>query len=267
MTEATTGDIHIIPPSFTADKLVLAGGDVVVSLATGEVTVKEGVDLSQAALEFWSAVSVNGPGPAYAVVRAGEPAPAEPGEEAHSDHPFDLTKEKGREAFINYIEAKDPWLLEYKVVAGEPLPSDTAPGGILWTDNKPRTRANYLPPSCLFGLHAACAEIMKAYPDTYGVYLVGSSIYRKDYRDVDIRCIVPDDVFDKMFPKDGPVGERPLWRLTCLALSTWISQVSGLPLVDFQFQKQTPANEKYGRDKGCERQALGYYHWRGDATD
>jgi hypothetical protein len=123
----------------------------------------------------------------------------------------------------------------------------------------PRKRANYLPPDCLFGLHHACAEIMKSY-DSYGVYLVGSSIVRKDYRDVDLRCIMKDDVFEAEFPADAH-GHRPKWMLTCLALSAWLKHVTGLP-VDFQFQKQSLANAHH---KG-ERHAMGYYHWRGDAT-
>lgn len=123
-----------------------------------------------------------------------------------------------------------------------------------------RRRANYLPPESLFSLHHACEEIMRAY-DSLGVYLVGSSIVTKDYRDVDVRCILRDDDFDREFPKDVH-GQRPRWRLTCLSISAWLRGMTGLP-VDFQFQKQTLANAKH---RG-ERHALGYYAFAGDATD
>ena len=121
-------------------------------------------------------------------------------------------------------------------------------------------RANYLPPESLFGLHHACEEIMRAY-DSLGVYLVGSCIERKDYRDVDVRCMLVDDDFEAMFPKDKD-GQRPRWRLTCLSISAWLRHLTGLP-IDFQFQKQTVANAKHGG----ERQGLGYYAFAGDATD
>lgn len=125
---------------------------------------------------------------------------------------------------------------------------------------KPKERAHFLPADSLFGLHGTAHEVMRAYPESYGVFLVGSCITRKDYRDVDVRCILPDDEFEALFPK-GEDGLRPRFMLTCLSLSAWFRHVTGLP-VDFQFQKQSVANEKH---KG-ERQGLGYYAWTGDAT-
>ena len=127
-------------------------------------------------------------------------------------------------------------------------------------DVKPeKQRANYLPASSLFGLHQACEQIMRSY-DSLGVYLVGSAIKRKDYRDVDVRCMLFDEEFEREFPKNKD-GERPRFMLVCLAISAWLKQVTGLP-IDFQFQKQTLANERH---KG-ERHGLGYYRWDGDAT-
>lgn len=124
-----------------------------------------------------------------------------------------------------------------------------------------RKRANYLPRPCLFTLHHACVEISLAY-DCFGVYLVGSVIIKPDYRDVDIRCIMDDKHFDTVFPKNAD-GVRPLWRLSCLALSLWLQKLTDLP-IDFQFQKQSLANAKH---RG-ERQALGYPDCiGGDAVD
>jgi hypothetical protein len=124
----------------------------------------------------------------------------------------------------------------------------------------PKQRAHYLPADSLFGLHHACGEIMRAYPDSFGVYLVGSCLERKNYRDVDVRCIMADDDFEREFPKNDD-NLRPRFMLLCLSLSAWLRHVTGLP-VDFQFQKQSIANEKH---KGS-RNALGFYAWTGDAT-
>lgn len=125
-----------------------------------------------------------------------------------------------------------------------------------------KRRADYLPPQSLFGLHAAASEVMKSY-DSLGVYLVGSCLVHKDYRDVDVRCIMRDDDFEREFPKDEH-GHRPKWMLTCLALSAWFRHVTGLP-VDFQFQKMTLANERYP-SRAHRRNSIGYYHWLGDAA-
>lgn len=132
------------------------------------------------------------------------------------------------------------------------------------TERVAPTRAHYLPANSMFGLHAASSEIMSAY-DTLGVYLVGSCLSRRDYRDVDVRAIMEDEEFDKAFPHNpnGVVpNTRPLFMLSCLSISLWFKELSGLP-VDFQFQKQSIAN---ARHKGP-RNALGHYRWTGDATD
>jgi len=72
------------------------------------------------------------------------------------------------------------------------------------------------------------------------VYLVGTVNERPDFRDVDVRLILPDDRFDALF------GHSPaLWGAFCYATSRWLSADTGLP-IDFQVQRQTEANEKYG---------------------
>lgn len=92
----------------------------------------------------------------------------------------------------------------------------------------------------------------------YGVYLVGSCIERQDFRDVDVRAIVEDGEFDRLFPghKDGCLMQlNPLWSLMCSSISLYLSQHSGLP-VDFQIQRQTQANAE---ENGRPRSALGMY--------
>lgn len=118
-------------------------------------------------------------------------------------------------------------------------------------------RANYVAAPGYFKLSHACLVINQAFESGFGCYLVGSAITRKDYRDVDVRMILDDAEFDRLFPgaSEGGVQYCALWSLMCTSFSLYLSQVSGLP-VDFQIQKQSVANAL--PDK-TERQALGIF--------
>ena len=70
----------------------------------------------------------------------------------------------------------------------------------------------------------------------------------RDFRDVDLRTILADDEFDALFK------DREFWSLFCLAVSTYLSQVSGLP-IDYQVQRMTQANEKFA---GKTRNPMGH---------
>lgn len=120
---------------------------------------------------------------------------------------------------------------------------------------------SYIPASAQFALDAASEAIHSAY-DSYGVFLVGSCLESKDFRDVDVRCILADDEFEALFPKDDTQVLRPRWQVQCLAVSAWLRTMTGLP-VDFQFQKISVANERF---KGEPRVSLGRYCFSGDAT-
>lgn len=83
-------------------------------------------------------------------------------------------------------------------------------------------------------------------------YMVGSATKMKTgWRDVDVRLILDDDEWDKLF---GPWHEHHLsfqdtqfngrWALVCAAISLFGQRLTGLP-IDFQIQRQTNANEKY----------------------
>ena len=108
-------------------------------------------------------------------------------------------------------------------------------------------------------LNNACIPIAEAFG--HHPYLVGSATERGDYRDVDVRSILPDDEFDAIFD-----GRAPLWSLLCLATSEYLGRLSRLP-VDYQVQRMTEANERYG---GKSRNPLGvrarHYAGDGDAT-
>jgi hypothetical protein len=109
-----------------------------------------------------------------------------------------------------------------------------------------------------FKLNHACALINKAFDKGgFGCYLVGSALERRDHRDVDVRFIMDDAQYDRMF-RDQNEWLNPLWSLLCISISTWLREMTGLP-VDFQIQRQTQANEVHGRGAGKKRNALGIF--------
>lgn len=115
-----------------------------------------------------------------------------------------------------------------------------------------RLKANHVGAPKIFALELACQDICEAF-DGYGCYLVGSSLERPDWRDIDVRFIMEDDKFVELFPTAGQHWEQnSRWLLMTVAISERISKISGLP-VDFQFQPQTHANERH---KGA-RHAIG----------
>ena len=101
------------------------------------------------------------------------------------------------------------------------------------------TRANFVPAPHFYNLNQACRIINDAFGSGFGCYLVGSACVRRDYRDVDVRLILDDATYDKMFR--GESGYEAMWSLMCTSISLWLSQQSGLP-IDFQIQRQSTAN-------------------------
>ncbi len=89
-------------------------------------------------------------------------------------------------------------------------------------------------------------------------YHVGSSLEKKDgWRDVDVRVILEDEVWDAMKlgdPKNPHTNAK--WVAYCLCLSAFGKELTGLP-IDCQLQRQTEANEEFGRGKGTSRSFLG----------
>lgn len=128
-------------------------------------------------------------------------------------------------------------------------------------------RANFIGAPEFFDLNQACTAITAAYG--YNLYLVGSSITKRDFRDVDLRCILDDDEFDQMFPGmvrvSGASGKvysaewtDARWSLLCASISAWLSSRTGLK-IDFQFQRRTQANENYRQLDGHQRHAIGLF--------
>lgn len=90
-------------------------------------------------------------------------------------------------------------------------------------------------------------------------FLVGSAARSKQWRDVDVRLILPDDEFDALFPRHTkPAFTDGRWSLMCAAIAELGRARTGLP-IDFQIQRMTDANELYG---GGVRHALGlHFGW------
>lgn len=106
---------------------------------------------------------------------------------------------------------------------------------------RPR-KVSYLTTADFARLNHACLPLRECFG--FGsVYLVGSAgvTGSADFRDVDVRAILADEDFDRLF---GHAGEL-FWGLFCLGMTEYLCRVSGLP-IDFQVQRRTQANEKFG---------------------
>ena len=107
------------------------------------------------------------------------------------------------------------------------------------TETAKKVRKSQLTTRELAALNLACGPLKEAFG--HSPYLVGSCEQGdRDYRDVDVRLILPDDEFDTIFG-----GKEFVWHIFCWAVAEWLHKVTGLP-IDFQAQRMTEANEKYG---------------------
>lgn len=106
--------------------------------------------------------------------------------------------------------------------------------------------ATYLIPPDFHRLNWACVPIAAAFGTP--VYLVGSVLARADYRDIDLRLILPDKTFKRL-------GGADVRRLLNVAVSDLIATTAGAPRpIDFQVQSRTEADAEPGG-----RNALGLH--------
>lgn len=122
-------------------------------------------------------------------------------------------------------------------------------------------RCNWIPAPAYFNLNMACIAVNKAFSEHgYGCYLVGSALQKRDYRDVDVRFIMQDDAWDRMFgvERANRPDLHPLWSLMCSGIACWLQKQTGLP-VDFQIQKAAIANEEFSQKDGHVREPLGVF--------
>jgi hypothetical protein len=114
-----------------------------------------------------------------------------------------------------------------------------------------RKKFCYVGVPAIFKLEQACQQLNQAWThlDGFGCYLVGSCLERPDFRDVDVRMILEDAVFQREFPDvhsiDAGLWEHnPKWLIMVVAISEWLRAQTGLH-VDFQFQPQSFANKHH----------------------
>lgn len=118
--------------------------------------------------------------------------------------------------------------------------------------------AHHLTTAEYFKLDVACIPLWRAFQNHGGVYMVGSVLRKADWRDVDIRVILDDAEYDRMFPATDKWGENAFWKIICISISNYLGSVTGLP-IDFQIQRQTNANERYAKAEGHTRNAIGLF--------
>lgn len=104
------------------------------------------------------------------------------------------------------------------------------------------TRGNYIAsPLALRMLDCFGLLVIEAFPDSVGVYMVGSALIRPTFRDVDVRCMLLDEEFATRF------GDETDWRRNRplmahnFAFSALGREVAKLP-IDFQIEQMTAAN-------------------------
>lgn len=104
---------------------------------------------------------------------------------------------------------------------------------------------HYLTVSEFYRLNLACQVLWKAFPGTVCVCQVGSSLHRRDFRDVDIRLMLREKDYKALFPKapKNPQGNAT-WDLLCVSISDFLTAQTGLP-IDFQIQEMDWANENF----------------------
>ena len=82
-------------------------------------------------------------------------------------------------------------------------------------------------------------------------YHVGSSLMSKQWRDVDVRLILPDEEYEQMGLGDPEyTHHNEKWVSLVLAYSALGKAMTGLP-IDFQIQQQSYANAEYSKARSA----------------
>ena len=111
-------------------------------------------------------------------------------------------------------------------------------------------RAMYLSVEETWRLCNALRPVEDAFGGHY-LYIVGSVLYREDWRDVDLRLILPDDEFARLF--DSGQGLFDQFRMLLqTSISAMLRQTTYLP-IDFQVQSHTESLEYSDRKRNLAR--------------
>ena len=126
-------------------------------------------------------------------------------------------------------------------------------GNELRTSPQIASRATRLRVDQIRAIDHFVSSLSVMFPEMYGVAVVGSSLERDDYRDVDLRIVLDDEhcqgIHDLLNVED----------LNAL-LSRWGQQVTGLP-IDCQIQPQWEHLDEAFGPNGKPR-----HHWRGSGA-
>lgn len=115
--------------------------------------------------------------------------------------------------------------------------------------------ATFLDVTSFIELRFAAAIVKGIFDESFGIFLVGSALKRKDWRDVDVRQIISDAEFERRFGEFvEPYENNKFLRAFNLGISGWMRAASHLP-IDYQVQPITKANELYPNEP---RNGLGY---------
>ena len=114
----------------------------------------------------------------------------------------------------------------------------------------PRRKGIYIGAPACFALEEELRHVCEAF-GVHACYIVGSVLECADWRDVDVRLILDDEEFAKVFPDAGDHWEHDArWLLLTVAISERLSKRTGLP-VDFQFQPRTHANARHAKARSA----------------
>jgi Golgi nucleoside diphosphatase len=102
-------------------------------------------------------------------------------------------------------------------------------------------KPHYLPAQPYLALNRAVGSVNRGL-DSLGTFLVGSCLERADFRDVDVRTMMTDEAYDRLFPGgESGTDSDAFWSLLCESIGAYLAQATGLP-IDYQIQRMTEAN-------------------------
>ncbi len=108
--------------------------------------------------------------------------------------------------------------------------------------------------SQVFLLNKYCQPLITAFGSCY---LVGSSLTNPNFNDIDVRCIMPDDEFVRMFGENGdytspfPYSKNVRWLVICTTIASWLGSIFGPDLLDsridldFQIHTESYDNKEW----------------------
>ncbi len=140
---------------------------------------------------------------------------------------------------ILYILADSLNISPLQLVSGTNSEEYKRTSNTISDDTKTPKRWSYLLISDYRILNDWCCLVSDMFTEDaiFGCYQVGSSLTTSHYRDVDIRVIIPDDVYATKY-------DDTKRKYLNLAVSIWGQRVTGLP-IDFQIQPYSLAHERY----------------------